>query len=63
MQHNTNGLPDEYEYVPSSIVINASGAPMIGESVSAIEDPAWPYEDEDLEVRVLTHIVSINMLS
>lgn len=52
MQHNLNGLNDEYEYVPSSMVINATGAPIIGESVSAIDDPAWPYEDEDLEVRI-----------
>lgn len=51
MQHNATGFNDEYEYVPSSAVINA-GAPIIGESVSAIDDPAWPYEDEDLEVRI-----------
>lgn len=23
---------------------------LIGSNVSAIDDPAWPYEDEDLEV-------------
>lgn len=48
-QHNLNGLNDDYEYVPSSMVMTAGG-PIIGESVSAIDDPAWPYEDEDLEV-------------
>lgn len=53
MQHNANGLTDDYEYVPASMV-NAGG-PMIGESVSAIEDPAWPYEDEDLEVCFCEH--------
>lgn len=65
MQHNTNGLADEYEYVPSSIVINASGTPIIGESVSAIEDPAWPYEDEDLEVclePILFHMANVRLL-
>lgn len=25
---------------------------MTSDSVSAIEDPAWPYEDEDLEVKL-----------
>lgn len=53
MQHNVTGMNEEYEYVSirheTSMVINA-GAPIIGESVSAIDDPAWPYEDEDLEV-------------
>lgn len=58
MHHNANGLADEYEYVPSSIVINASGTPMIGESISAIEDPSWPYDDENLEVSLrINHIV------
>lgn len=53
MQHNASGLNDGYEYIPSSMVINTGGTQMIGESVSAIDDPAWPYEDEDLEVMIL----------
>lgn len=52
MQHNATGLNDDYEYVPSSMVIN-NGGTHIGESVSAIDDPAWPYEDEDLEVTII----------
>lgn len=68
MQHNATGLNDEYDFVSirheTSMVINA-GAPIIGESVSAIDDPAWPYEDEDLEVNTvfLKYILTLNLLS
>lgn len=41
-----NCLHDDYDCMPS-----VSGTQM-GGSVSAIDDPAWPYEDEDLEVSV-----------
>lgn len=49
-KHMNDGLNDEYEYMPSSMVMS-TGAPIV-ESVSAIDDPAWPYEDEDLEVKI-----------
>lgn len=39
-----------------SMMMSTGGgtAQLINDSVSAIEDPAWPYEDEDLEVK-MTH--------
>lgn len=50
VQHNTNGgLNDDYEYMPSSMVMS-NGPQIIGDSVSALDDPTWPFEDEDLEV-------------
>lgn len=37
-----------------SMMVSTGGgtSQMINDSVSAIEDPAWPYEDEDLEVNI-----------
>lgn len=37
-----------------SMMMSTGGgtAQLINDSVSAIEDPAWPYEDEDLEVKL-----------
>lgn len=53
-QNLSNGLHDDYDCMPS---INGSngitgGNVQITGSVSAIDDPAWPYEDEDLEVKI-----------
>lgn len=46
MQHMTNGvmgngLNEDYDCIPQQ---------MLGENISALDDPTWPYEDEDLEV-------------
>ncbi|CAD7094029.1 unnamed protein product [Hermetia illucens] len=46
VSHLINGVHEDFECLPSS---NTTAAP-IGGSVSATDDPAWPYEDEDLEV-------------
>lgn len=58
MQHMTNGvmgngLNEDYDCIPQQ---------MLGESVSALDDPTWPYEDEDLEVikNVVKCIRSLN---
>lgn len=42
---------------------NAMVSQMINESVSAIEDPAWPYEDEDLEVRTSHRMPAVSIHS
>ncbi len=39
-----NGMHEDYDCVPSVSSVQYGG------SVSAIDDPAWPYEDEDVEV-------------
>lgn len=71
MQHKSNvktnatGFNDDYEYVPSmnlESMVNPSDdcyqpTPMIGETISAMDDPAWPYEDEDLEVADLPFVL------
>lgn len=47
MQHLStigNGLGDGYDCMLSD------GQQLLADRVSAIDDPAWPYEDEDLEV-------------
>lgn len=46
MQHMANcivdnGLNEEYDCISQ---------PMLNEGVSAMDDPSWPYEDEELEV-------------
>lgn len=46
-----NGMHEDYDCVPS-----VSSA-QYGSSVSAIDDPAWPYEDEDVEVRYLCFVL------
>lgn len=47
-----NGMHEDYDCVPS--VASAQ----YGSSVSAVDDPAWPYEDEDVEVRYICFILS-----
>lgn len=62
---NSAGFNDDYEYVPSihmDSVVNRGddcyqSAPMIGETISAMDDPAWPYEDENLEVADLPFVL------
>lgn len=54
MQHNINGVPEEYEYMPSTMVMG-SGIPIIGENVSGLDDPAWPYEVDDLDVNEMPY--------
>lgn len=44
VSHLANGMHEDYDCVPS-----VSSA-QYGIGVSAIDDPAWPYEDEDVEV-------------
>lgn len=52
MQHNINGVPEEYEYMPSTIVM---GMPIGGENVSGLDDSAWPYEVDDLDVNEMPY--------
>lgn len=62
---NAAGFNDDYEYVPAmhiDSVVNRGddcyqSAPMIGETISAMDDPAWPYEDENLEVADLPFVL------
>lgn len=56
MQHNLNGVPEEYEYMPSSMVMGG-GIPIIGENGSALDDPAWPYEVEELDASELPYVI------
>lgn len=49
MQHHINGVSDEYEYMSSSIVMG-SGIPIGGDHISGLDDPAWPYEVDELDV-------------
>lgn len=42
-----NGMNEDYDCLTSGMT---NGQQMLGDSISAIDDPAWPYEDEDLEV-------------
>lgn len=43
------GLNEDYDYIPSSIISQQ----MLGDTVSALDDPNWPHPDEDLEVKPL----------
>lgn len=65
VKSNAAGFNDDYEYVPSmhmDSLVNRSNdcyqsTPMIGETISAMDDPAWPYEDENLEVADLPFVL------
>lgn len=46
VSHMTSDLNDDYDYMPSM-----NNNTQIG-IVSSTVDPQWPYEDEDLEVRI-----------
>lgn len=55
-----NGIPSVASVQYSDIVGNRNGGGGSGGSISAIDDPAWPYEDEDLEVIKIGYCFQFN---
>lgn len=49
MQHHINGVSEEYEYMSSSIVMG-SGIPIVGDNITGLDESAWPYEVDELDV-------------